>query len=369
MKTLLSTLLVLGFVAFAAMATAHTWTSMNLPEMSGKWVFTGITFPSPNSGWAAGYVDESTSTKAISKGFVMQFKDGNWKLSEFASPSDNFTFHGIWFLSENEGWAFGQDNAKGLLMLYKNGNWEKVDLSIVKATEWKLYDVFFLSNGEGWAVGGCDGKEKPVLLHFSAGAWKQEDSKEFGKQTIMAVSAINADNVYIGGFRDGEWGLTGMNRANGSFILSKAGDEWEPAKLPLLSKNVICRDIICLDANNVYGVGWMPAFQNAPETGKVLFFNGKKWTELSVENTPKEWNLMSVAFESPGKGWAVGFSDNKGLLVEINKDKWAALGKKSEPAVSDKWLLRSITCDGAGNYYAAGGDSKSNKGVILKLAK
>lgn len=369
MKTLLSTLLVLGFVAFSDVAPAQTWTQMTLPEMTGKWVFTGIAFPTPNSGWAAGYIDESTTSKAISRGFIMHYSDGNWKVSDFAPPSGHFTFHGIWFLDENEGWAYGQDNTKGLLMHFKDGNWKMVDLSMVKASEWKLYDLFFINSSEGWAVGGCNGKDKPVVLHFFSGTWKQEDSKEFDKQTLMAIGGTSSGSLYAGGFREGEWGLTGANRANGSFVLSKAGEAWEPAKLPLLSKNVICRDIICLDESNVYGVGWMPAFQSAPETGKVLFFNGKKWAEISVENTPKEWNLMSVAFESTEKGWAVGFSDNKGLLVEISKDKWVALGKKSEPVVSDKWVLRSIAHDGAGNYYAAGGDSKSNKGVMLKLAK
>lgn len=361
---------VLSFVLFTRVS-GQSWTKMDVPALEGKWSLNGIHFTSATNGWAVGYFDESTVSKGDSKGLVLQFKNGNWVKADIAAPSANWTLHGVWFLNDNEGWVFGQnkETMKGLLLHYKSGSWEQVDPGMVATKEWKLFDVFFLNSNEGWAVGGSDGKDSPVLLHFANGNWSVETSKEFSKQTVLAIHALSPDNVYAGGFREGEWGLTGASRAQGSFVISKSTADWEAAKLPLLSKNIICHDIVCIDANNVYAVGWMPAFQNAPETGKVLYFNGKKWSEGTVEGTPKEWNLMSAAFESADKGWAVGFSENKGILVEINKGKWIAIGKKSEPQVSDKWQLRAVSYDGAANYYTAGVDLKTEKGIILLLNK
>lgn len=112
--------------------------------------------------------------------------------------------------------------------------------------------------------------------------------------------------MFAGGFREGEFGLVGAKRPQGSYIIYKTKSGCETAKLPLLSKNVITRNIFCLSPTNVYAVGWMPAFQSAPETGKILHFNGSKWNELEAADVGKEWNITSIAFESADMGWPLG---------------------------------------------------------------
>ncbi len=354
-------------------AQSQTWTAMQMPEISSKWTLTGIYFSSPSNGWAVGYdyEDVGTSTNVV-KGVILQFKEGQWIKANYPTPSANWTLHGVWFLNDKEGWAYGQnkENKAGLLMHYKNDTWKVVELSMVSYKEWVLYDVFFVNEKLGWAVGSTWGDEKPVFLTHTDGSWKVEDVADLKKQTLLSVAAINADNVFAGGFREGKFDMAGISRAQGSYIITKTKGNWEQPKLPLLSNNVICRDIACIDASNVYAVGWMPAFQSAPETGKILFYNGKKWSEADVD-AGKDWNIFGVAFENAQTGWAAGnySGKNKGLLIQFNKGEWKPLSKKTEPQIAEKWNLRSITFDKQGAYYAAGGDEQSNKGIIIKTEK
>lgn len=355
--------------------TGHTqtWTAMTLPEIAGNYTLTGISFPGPDNGWAAGFIYRTGFFDADVKGLIMHYTDGKWSLADSPSPSDQWDLKGIWFLNDHHGWAFGQDKSKssGLLLHYNRGVWEIVNLGFVTLKEWVLYDVFFFNENEGYAAGSSWGNDKPVLLHFHDGKWNIEDVADFKKQTLLAVNGVSPDKVYTGGFREGEFGKTGISRALGSYIISGSTGTWEQAKLPLLAKNIICRDISCLSESHIFAVGWMPAFQNAPETGKILHFNGSKWSEIDAGVDAKEWNLMGIAFENAEKGWAAGNypARNKGLLIEYNKGKWIVPGKKTEPQVSDKWILYGICSDKQGNFYAVGSDQAANKGIILKLNK
>lgn len=354
------------------LVSGQTWQLLNMPDVPGKWTITGIHFTGPNDGWAVGYnYDEVGFAKNIVHGIILQYKDGTWKNADFKAPSADWTFHGVWFLNQQEGWAFGQEKEKktGLLMHYKNGLWETVDLSFISMKEWVLYDVFFQNEKEGWAVGSTYGKDKPVLLHYINNKWQQEHITDEKKQTLLCTSGNAAGNMFCAGFREGAFGMAGAGRPIGSFIIAKASAGWEVAKLPMMLNNVICRDILVFDESNVFAVGWMPAFQSAPETGKILYFNGKKWSEIEAEGVPKEWNVMSIAMESLETGWAVGSCNKKGILIQLNQGKWIAMGKKTEPQVSEDWMLMSISHDGKGCYYAAGSDKKTSKGIILKYSK
>lgn len=352
---------------------SQTWTSMPVPDLLGKWTITGINFPTPNHGWAVGYLYDIAFIDAITEGVIIKYNDGKWTRADVAGPSHNWTLHGVWFLDENTGWAFGQNKAssRGLLMKFKDGLWTIVDLEFIDIAEWIIYDAFFASEKEGWIAGGTSGKDGPVLYHYYDGRWEKETAPDFKNQTLLALHGLKTGVLFAGGFREGEFGLAGAKRPQGSYIISKTKSGWETAKLPLLSKNVITRDIFCLSPTNVYAVGWMPAFQSAPETGKILHFNGSKWSEMEAADVGKEWNIMSIAFESADMGWAVGYypDKKKGLLLGFVKGKFTALSKKTEPQISDNWLLRCVTFDGTGSYYAAGSNEKTNTGIILKLSR
>lgn len=352
---------------------SQSWTAMTLPDIPGKFTLTDIQFPNATSGWAVGYIYDEGFFSANVKGIILHYADGRWQLCDFPAPSENWTLHGVCFLNTDEGWAYGQNkvSSAGIMLHFKHGKWETVDLEFVKRKEWVIYDAFFFNSNEGYAVGSSWGNDKPILLHYKDGAWKPEMVDGFEKQTLLAVHGITPGILCTGGFREGEFGRTGISRALGSYVLLKSKDTWEPAKFPMLSRNIICRDIVCLSEKEIIGVGWMPAFQSTPESGKIIQYNGSKWSEMDAGVDAKEWNLMGLAFESPDKGWAVGNypARNKGLLLEYNKGKWTPLGKKTEPQVSDKWMLRNICYDGSGNYYAVGSDEKVDKGLIIKLTR
>jgi hypothetical protein len=237
--------------------------------------------------------------------------------------------------------------------------------------KWNLYDVYFLNENEGWVVGGSFGKDGPVLFHYTNGAFTIENPAESKNQTLLSVIAPGPDQVIAGGFKEGALGqIAGFSAPNGSYIIQNS-DNWAPVKLPMLAKNIICEDLAFVDAENIYAVGWMPAFQAAPNTGKMLFYDGKKWSEVKLDDPAKEWSLAAADFSDVKTGWAVGFLENRksGLLMEFAKGSWSALGKKSEPVVSEDWILRDVVYDGKGNWYAVGGDYKTDKGVVLLLSK
>lgn len=370
MKKITTTLLTF-LVCLTLAGFSQNWNVMTLPEVEGNYTLQGIHFTNADHGWAAGFIYKTGFFDVDVEGLILEFKNGAWIKADYPSPAEKWNLHGIWFVNNQTGWAFGQNVSagSGVLMQYKSGSWEIINLSIVPFKEWVLYDVYFPHENEGYAVGSSWGDDKPVFLHFKDGKWSTLDVAEFKKQTLLAIHGTSPDHIVTGGFREGEFGRTGISRALGSYIISKTKTSWEQAKLPLLSKNIICRDIVCLSEKNVITVGWMPAFQNAPETGKILQFNGSKWSEMDISVDAKQWDLKAVAFESADKGWAIGNypARNKGLFVEYNKGKWTTLGKKAEPEVSDNWRLNGACYDGNETYYAVGADEKSNKGIILKL--
>ena len=372
MKKMVALLFLFSFLSFAV--SSQNWGLINTPDISGKWTLTAVAFPSPEKGFAVGYdYSDVDFAKAVVKGIILEYNNGKWIKTEVKGSSDNWQLNNVWFLNNNEGWATGMNKEKhvGLLMHYKDGKWDIVELPCPALEKWVLYDVFFLNENEGWAAGGTFGKNGPVLFHYKDGKWNFEIFNEFKTQTIMTIYAKSADNVFAGGFREGDIsGIMQINKAYGSFIINNSNG-WTKAKLPLLSGNVICEDFANIDDNNIYAVGWMPAFQSTPRTGQMLHYNGKKWEDIKLPDVAKEWTLSSVDFSDANNGWAVGYnwSRNKGILLQFNKGTWSSVDKKTEPQVSENWLLRDVVYDGNGNWYAVGGDYKSDKGVILKLQK
>jgi len=366
----LSMFLLMGLTSL----NAQNWTLMTPPGISGKWVLTGVAFPTSENGFAVGYdYSDVDFTKAVTKGIIIEYKGGSWAKSEYPQPSVNWQLNKVWFLNENEGWAVGmnKETKAGLLMHYKSGKWEIVDLPSPGYEKWILYNVFFLNENEGWVAGGSFGKDGPVLFHFKDGKWSHETSKEFAKQTIMAVHAFSPSNVFAGGFREGDLsGIMQTNKAYGSFIINSATG-WEKEKLPMLSGNVVCEDFAAINEKSLYAAGYMPDFQNTPRTGQILHYDGKKWENIKLDDPVKEWTLSAIAFADEATGWAVGYNwtKNKGLFLQCKKGQWSGLDKKTEPVVSEKWILHDVVYDGKGAWYAVGGDISADKGIIMKLPK
>jgi hypothetical protein len=346
---------------------------MTVPDMSGKWTLRGVAFPSAIKGFAVGYdYTDVDFAKAVAKGIILEYVNGAWKKAVYPEVSANWQLNRLWFLNENEGWATGFDKEKGsgILMHYKNCKWESVKLPATTFTKWILYNVFFLDEKEGWAVGGSFGKSGPVLLHYKDTTWKFESPAEAKSQTLMTVIAKSTSEAYAGGFREGDLsGIMQTNKANGSYIINTAAAGWAKVKLPLMSGNVICEKFSYSDDKNLYAAGWMPAFQSAPRTGKMLHFDGKKWEEVQLPDAAKEWTMHALDFSDASTGWAVGcnWSKNKGIFLKFNKGEWAALDKKTEPIVSEDWSLYDVVYDGSSAWYAVGSDSKTNKGIIMQL--
>lgn len=367
-------LILLGCFCIPLMLSAQAWTAEKLPDLPGKWELRGVHFPAPQLGWAAGFNYEGVGfTKDMTQGLLLRCDQGVWARVDLPAPGTNWNLQGVWFLNESMGWAFGHNReAKtGLLYKYAQGKWELVSLPVVDMKDWVLYEVYFANENLGWAMGGGGKNGKPVLIEYNHGTWSLVSSPEFKEQTILAMHGIGENPVFAGGFKDGDMSSVTNSYASGSFIIQKNGPNWEPVKLPLLSKNIICRDIQCIDAKTVFAVGWMPAFQAAPETGKILTFDGKKWAEMKVDAGAKEWNLFGAAFENADMGWAVGNLPNRkrGLIMEYKKGEWAPLGKKAEPQLGEDWRLYGISRDTKGAYYAVGADYKTNKGIVLKYTK
>ncbi len=112
-------------------------------------------FVSPDEGWAVAnlFFNEGFN----STGFLLHYLNGKWR---FITPPDlegNWTLAGVSFISPNEGWAVGYAGGDGLLLHYLNGSWTRVDIPILESLLGSSFsDVELLSSGEGWIAGHVD---------------------------------------------------------------------------------------------------------------------------------------------------------------------------------------------------------------------
>ncbi len=349
------------------------WAEVETPHVGEKWSLNALSFPAENSGWAVGYDYSATGTETTSYvGIILKYDGSIWSKEEIPQPSDFWSLFDIHFVSTQEGWAVGADqgNSRGSILHYSNGNWQVIEPPEVGYDWWQLYGVRFLNENEGWAVGGAK-KDCAVLLHYKDGIWTDETDYELMNGHTLLTSFPTEGGLWSAGFKEGLLADISMgSHARGTWEICQKDGVYEKIKQPLLEKNVICEDYHFFDAKTGWKVGWMPAFQKSPDTGKMLKWNGKKWKKVKLDG-PKGWTLRAIDFADEKTGWAVGQNTKKGngLIFECKKGKWSMLKKKKVPEFDGKWELRDVNFDGNSTWWAVGANYSNDYGIILKYVK
>ncbi|MFC1898552.1 hypothetical protein ACFLYJ_03165 [Candidatus Cloacimonadota bacterium] len=350
------------------------WTIVETPQVGDKWSLNAVSFPAADTGWAVGYDYSATGTTTTSYfGIILKYEGSEWMKEEIPQPSDHWSLFDVHFVSPEEGWAVGADlgNNSGALLHYINGNWNVVEPPEVGYAWWQLYGVRFLNENEGWAVGGAK-KDGAVLLHYHEGEWiDKTDYDLMGGHTLLTAFPIEGESLWTAGFKEGLLADISMgSHARGTWEIKGWEGAWEEVKQPLLEKNVICEDYYFFDEDDGWKVGWMPAFQSAPDTGKLLKWNGKKWKKEKLDG-PKGWTLRAIDFSDNKTGWAVGMNTKKdnGLIFEFKKGKWSMLKKKQVPKIEGRWELKDVNFDGSATWWAIGANYSEDEGIILKYTK
>jgi len=365
-----SILLFVLLMTACGLVYAGGWSMVDFPQISGRWVLTGVDFISPDQGAVCGM------NIADKTGLIYFYEGGGWKEASLPAVSGHWELRRIDLVTESEGWAFGMDieGNKGVILHYSGGSWSKVEVPEVKSDDWVLLGSYFLNKDEGWAAGGSKSEKGAVVLHYKDGMWTSEGDAELLKGHLLhTVWAFSPTDVWCAGQNEGHFyttGLAAFTRPWGTFEIRNNSGSWAKADTPLLMRNFIRKDYYFFDANDGWSVGFFP-LQAFETQGKIAHWNGKKWAFEKIDDSSKNYNLYAAAFSSKDYGWAVGTDGKRGCgsMYEYNKGKWTLLKEKQMPAAGKNWLLQDIVFDGSKTFWAVGFDIDSDKGTVLKLEK
>ena len=344
-------------LVLTSLAVAGEWKVVPVPAVSDDWNLHAVTCPAPGQGWAIGadLTGVGFATAQIS-GIILKLQGDNWIEQTPPVSLNNWNLRDLHFPTVDSGWIVGEDddNGRGLILRYRDGSWLQEEVPDPGYTDWELYGVHFLNATEGWAVGGA-GREGAVILHYQNGIWQNAgDAELLAGHTLLSVYAVASNDVWAGGFKEGELGeISASRKAWGAFEIHYQGNQWEQVSRPLLLRNVFAEDYHFFSPQEGWMIGRFP--ESVDGRGYLVQWNGKKWKDEKLDKVSKNWGLYAGAFADPKTGWVVGWNMKKdtGVLLELKKGKWSLLKKQQLPEVSGDWSLADVTCNDAG-WWAVG---------------
>ncbi len=224
-------------------------------------------------------------------------------------------------------YGFGPDDVfavglDGSALRYDGSAWNEIDTG----TDQDLWGVFGFSPDDVWIVGGDAGDGDPVLLHYDG-------------DSVTDVGLSEDQNPRQASQLFKVWGIDDLIVAVGQrgLILEYRDGAWEPVSVDTNEEFVslwgTSRDNIVVAGSNV--------------SGQVAHYDGEAW-----ENTrfPAEAGLNGVAMDDPSFAVIAGWD---GFLGRYDVETGELV---LEATTSQGLRMHSAWADGAGRYYAVGGD-------------
>lgn len=208
-----------------------------------------------------------------------------------------------------------------------------------------LSAVAMSSATSGWAVG-----EDGTILHYAANSWQHVASPTTADLFGVAVASPNE-----------AWAV-GLDVGTGrGVILHELHDTWA---LVHLSPLPALRGITMRSATD----GWIVG-----DGGTILHLVSGRWTP--VPNTDHD-NLYSIAFDSAGTGWAVGYttgntaagSRDTSVILRDEGGKWVRLTPPAGTPYSPYDFSRLVAVVAASGHAWAVGSTGTPRGWILQTS-
>ncbi|MCH8253407.1 MAG: hypothetical protein IID36_13245, partial [Planctomycetes bacterium] len=217
-------------------------------------------------------------------------------------------------------WAVGLD---GGVVHYDGADWTR----IATGTSEDLWGIWGASSDDLWIVGGDVGTGAPLLMHFD------------GDTAFTPVDLAESDRLPTSLFK--VWGIGSSIFAVGEngYIVQLVDGEW----VEVLAGPNANDDFVSLwgtSEDNIVAVG-------GRISGRIAVYDGTKWTTEILATTP---GLNAVFMDDPERAIVGGINGYVGAFDPTTM----ALSDEESGATR---TVHAIWGDGAGRYYAVGGDT------------
>lgn len=196
--------------------------------------------------------------------------------------------------SASEGWAVGGIvnshgiTSRALLLRFSDCHLVPYTLALPDVA---LESISMGSPTEGWAIGNNESTIMPVLLHYSAGVWKQvalpKQAPAEGRFNEVRMRSADEGWIIMNGVKDSH----GLLRFG---LLHDANGVWSAVACPLSGIS----DVAPVGPNDVWITG-------ADKTGKFAHYHNGRWTVMAY---PAGAGFNSLYVVSPTDIWASGIN-------------------------------------------------------------
>lgn len=234
-------------------------------------ILDGMSFTSPNDGWAAGSTEDGNLTSSL----LMHYTGGTWTT---LPQTAGIALNSVAMVSPDEGWAVGerwQGNTVlgGVILHYAGGVWAEVPPPV----DLPFSKVAMRSADDGWIVAGESGTEG-AFLQYVNGAWRVTASVE--GLGLRDVALYGGD----GGAVIGWLGSIDSPRAAVLFVLR--GGIWQAETLPRAG---FLDAVAASDDGTVRAVGDVPfAYEAGARRGILVTRGGETWAVQDIPRIPAE---------------------------------------------------------------------------------
>jgi carboxypeptidase family protein len=335
------------------------WTQVPTPTGAGYSHLYGVTALASNDVWAVG--DDGNDS------LTLHWNGSQW--TRVASPSST-TLRAVSAAPDGTVWAVGDNASASVTLRWSGSLWTVVPSPSPGSNFLDLNGVVSLSATDAWAVGVYDvsGNWRTLTMHWNGSAWTvvSSPSPDPVLNRLDGVAA-SGSSVWSVGWAGGSGSMairlqgsswqrvatanegTGENQLNGisarssrdiwavgqaenqSLTMHFDGSAWTVVPSPNLDRGVQLEDVVTLDANDAWAVGWSNRDSLLDDVSVAMHWDGVRWT---IVPTPQPGGdhidrLLAVDAVGPNDVWAVGlYSPNPvvedhSLILHWNGTSWS----------------------------------------------
>ena len=299
----------------------------------------------------------------------------SWRVVPSPNRGVSATLSAVSATSARDAWAVGSyDTGSGFRTLIERWNGSKwkvvpsVDPAVGVHQTSTLSGVVAISASNAWAVGFYEKSTtsfRTLIEHWNGSAWKVVPSPnaDSGENTLDAVAAVSASDIWAVGYRHGPGGSG--NGARKTLVEHWNGQKWRiiPSPSPGPGRgDGFLFGVAVAPAGQPWAVGSEPSRFSST---LALRWTGAKWLTTRTANPGQgDRFLQAVAAPSGRVALAVG-SDLFGNQTRALAEKWNGTAWSVVPAASpggDYNSLQAIAARNASQAWAVG-SRRANPGA------
>lgn len=276
----------------------------------------------------------------------------------------NTILKGVSFSSPDNGWAVGYHLGGRIdpaAMHWDGVRWTAATLPAVPV-EGYLYEVAAVSQQQAWAVGtySTGSEERTLILSWDGERWTKVPSPHPGKDDneLYGVTGVGADDA---------WAVGSFGRAKSTtLVLHWDGDSWTRVAAPNPDHDSYLDAVSAVSTDDVWAAG--NSFLGA---GVVLHWDGVSWSRVKTSDEgPQDSSFSGVTTDVQGDAWVVGDSNEyrppyeRTLTEHWNGSSWEVV---ASPNPSHRYNgLDDVDGAGPDDVWAVGGYLISGGGQISR---